>query len=146
MKKKIFTLFLTAIMVMAMSSSLVMAETIPSNYNGEISTYSTGAVDIGYKRLSDTTASGSVRVEFMAKAKEFMVTVTLQEKHGSTWETNYNISGAVTASGGRDSSFFFDTFSWKGLKKGYLYRLRVTAKDTQQNGLEYISTSYSEPF
>lgn len=146
MKKKIFTLFLTVIMVMSMGTSMAMADTDIGSVEDEIMTCETGGVAIGYKRLSNSEATGEVKVDFLSIVRDYSVTVTLQEKHGSKWTTNFGISGAVHQSHGSNDHVFFHDYSWKGLKKGYIYRIRVLSKDTQHNGIQCTSTSYSDPF
>lgn len=136
MKKKFVCMFLMLTLTLGMSSVFAFADTS--------STYSTGAIVFSAKRVSDTKAQASVAVAFSAIPSAYTVTLTLQKKSGSSWVTATDVSGNTIKYTGSKKSNVLTYDEWT-VKKGIVYRLKCVSVD-KYDGIQYSSTSYSDPF
>lgn len=136
MKKKLVCMFLMLTLTLGMSSVFAFASTD--------STYSTGAVGFTTKRVSDTKATAGAVIYFSATAKSYAITITLQKKSGSSWVTASDVGGNTVRYYGSDKSSVMTYDEWT-VKKGVVYRIKCVSVD-KYDGIEYSSTSYSDPF
>lgn len=136
MKKKLLCMFLMLTLTLGMTSVFAFADTS--------STYSTGAVTFSTKRSSDTKAAASATVLFSAISSSYTVTITLQKKSGSSWVTATDVSGNTIKYTGSNKASVLTYDEWT-VKKGIVYRVKCVSVD-KYNGIQYSSTTYSDPF
>lgn len=129
-------MFLMLTLTLGMTSIFAFADTG--------STYSTGAVGFTTKRVSDTKAIAGAVVHFSSTAKSYTVTITLQKKSGSSWVTATDVTGNTIKYTGSNKSSVMTYDEWT-VKKGVVYRIKCVSVD-KYDGIQYSSTSYSDPF
>ncbi len=136
MKKKFICMFLMLTLTLGMTSIFAFADTG--------STYSTGAVTFSTKRSSDTKAAASATVLFSGIPTSYTVTITLQKKSGSSWVTATDVSGNTIKYTGTKKASVLTYDEWT-VKKGIVYRIKCVSVD-KYDGVQYSSTTYSDPF
>lgn len=136
MKKKLVCMFLMLTLTLGMTSVFAFADTS--------STYSTGAVGFTTDRVSDTKATADAVIYFSATPKSYTITITLQKKSGSSWVTASDVGGNTVRYYGSNKSAVLTHDEWT-VKKGVVYRIKCVSVD-KYDGIEYSSTTYSDPF
>lgn len=136
MKKKLLCMFLMLTLTLGMTSVFAFADTS--------STYSTGAIGFTTKRISDTKAAAGAAITFSTTPNTYTVTITLQKKSGSSWVTASDIGGNTVRYYGSNKKVVTTYDEWT-VKKDILYRIKCVSVD-KYDGIEYSSTTYSDPF
>ena len=129
-------MFLMLTLTLGMTSIFAFADTG--------STYSTGAVGFTTKRVSDTKAIAGAAVTFSGTPTAYTVTITLQKKSGSSWVTATDVIGNTIKYTGSNKKVVTTYDEWT-VKKGIVYRIKCVSID-KYDGIQYSSTTYSDPF
>lgn len=152
MKKKFLSLIVALALLLSMATAMAYAGEVPQPGGTEAETNDeavtpkvTGLVSFHTNRISNTSASASVIVDFSRRADSYTVAIILQKKSGGSWVTATDVYGSAHYYRGTNEYTVVTSDSWN-VKSGVVYRIKCVSTDSYDNGSKYTTTTYSNSF
>lgn len=134
------------VLVMVLVLLMVFTCTAAAFADSGIMPLDTNSVHFYIERTSGTTADVDIVVYFTSEADEYSVVVYLQKLVNGTWINDSTNPEYVFFNNGFNSYSCLFSHDYDSLVRGTTYRIKCISRDKYDNGSEYRTTTYSNPF